>query len=186
MENYKNKIIAFFERYRRMPGYQELMALTGFKSKNAVYKLLNKLVEAGVLTKDARGKISLANFGTVPLLGLVEAGFPSPAEELELDRVSLDDELVKNRSASYLLQVKGDSMIEAGIHEGDLVLAERGAAAKPGDIVVAQVDGEHTLKYLRYKGAQAYLEPANKKYKPIYPTFDLKIEAVVRGVIRKY
>ena len=187
MEEYKNKILAFFERTRRMPGYKELMAITGFKSKNAVYKLINKLVEAGILNKDSGGKITLNRvLNEVPLLGLVEAGFPSPGEEAVLDTINLDDYLIKNKLSTYLLEVKGDSMIEAGIHEGDLVMAERGKVPKVGDIVIAQVDGDYTLKYYREKNRQAYLEPANKKYKPIYPTTDLKVEAVVKAVIRKY
>ena len=87
---------------------------------------------------------------------------------------------------SYLLEVKGDSMIDEGIHEGDLVIVERRNDAKDGDIVIAEVDGGFTMKFLRKKGDQIYLEPANKNYKPIYPEHDLKISAVVKGVIRKY
>lgn len=187
MEQHKQKIISFFQAHRRMPGYRELMALTGFRSKNAVYKLLNKLVEAGILEKDTQGKISLVrSVESVPLLGLVEAGFPTLAEEATLETLNLDEYLVKDRGATYLLEVKGDSMIDAGIQEGDLVLVEKGKQARVGDIVVAQVDGDYTLKYYRQKGAQVYLEPANKKYKNIYPTHDLQISAVVQAVIRKY
>ncbi len=187
LEDYKNKIIAFFEHHRRMPGYQELLKLTGFKSKNAIYKLINRLVEAGILSKDSRGKISLTHpVNEVPLLGLVEAGFPSPGEASLTDTLSLDDYLINNRSASYLLEVKGDSMIEAGIQEGDLVIVELGKTPRVGDIVVAQIDGEYTLKYFRQRGKQTYLEPANKNYQPLYPKIDLKIEAIVRGVVRKY
>jgi repressor LexA len=187
MDKHKQKIIDFFQEHRRMPGYKELLAITGFKSKNAVYKLLNKLVEVGVLEKSREGKISLARaVDEVPLLGLVEAGFPTMVEEAALDTLNLDNFLVQDRGATYLLEVKGDSMIDAGIQEGDLVLVEKGKAAKLGDIVIAQVDGDYTMKYYRQKGNQAYLEPANKKYKNIYPTTDLQISAVVRAVIRKY
>ena len=85
-----------------------------------------------------------------------------------------------------MLEVKGDSMIDAGIQEGDLVIAERGKEPKQGDIVIADVDGGWTMKYYRKKGGQVYLEPANKNYKPIYPTESLNIAAVVKGVVRKY
>jgi repressor LexA len=187
MDTYKDKIIAFYREHQRMPGYKELMAITRFKSKNAVYKLINKLAAAGVLVKDAAGRISLSHLLTqVPLLGYVEAGFPAVAEQELLDTLSVDDYLIKNKEASYLLKVKGDSMIEAGIHEGDLVLVERGRPSKVGDIVIAEVDGEYTMKYLRQKNGKFYLEPANKKYKPIYPTTDLQIAAIVKAVIRKY
>ena len=187
IDEHKNKIVRFYERHKRMPGYKELMDLTGFKSKNAVYKLINKLVELGVVKKDAQGRITLTrNMDEVPMLGLVEAGIPTVAEETELDTLDINTYLVEDRAGSYLLEVKGDSMIEEGIKEGDLVVAEKRTTAKEGEIVIAEVDGGWTMKYYRKKGNQVYLEPANKKYKPIYPEYDLKIAAVVKGVIRKY
>ena len=85
-----------------------------------------------------------------------------------------------------MLEVKGDSMIDAGIQEGDLVIAERGREPKPGNIVIAEVDGGWTMKYYRKKGSEVYLEPANKNYPLIYPKENMKIAAVVKGVIRKY
>lgn len=186
-EAHKEKILSFYNRHKRMPGYKELMQLTGFKSKNAVYKLINKLVDLGVLTKDAQGKIALARTASeVPLLGLVEAGIPTVADATELDTLDINAYLVEDRDSSYLLEVKGDSMIEEGIREGDLVIAEKKREPKPGDIVIAEVDGGWTMKFYRKKGTQVWLEPANKNYKPIYPEYDLKIAAIVRGVIRKY
>lgn len=170
-----------------MPSYAEIMALVGFKSKNAVYKLVNKLMEAGLIDKDDSGKLIPTNlFQEVKLLGLVEAGIPTVAEADTLDTLNLDNYLIKNREASYLLEVKGDSMIEEGIKEGDLVIVERRNDAKDGDIVVAEVDGGWTLKYFKKKGNQIYLQPANKKYGPIYPENDMRVAAVVKGVIRKY
>jgi len=185
--NYKNKIISFYKDHKRMPSYTEIMALVGFKSKNAVYKLVNKLVAEGVFAKDSSGRL-IPNklFGEVPLLGLVEAGFPTAAEESLSDMMSLDEYLIENKEATYLLEVKGDSMIDAGIHEGDLVIVERKGEPKDGDIVIADVDGGWTMKYFRKRGSTIYLEPANSKYKPIYPTESLNIAAIVKGVIRKY
>lgn len=184
---YKNKILAFYEKQKRMPSYAEIMSLLGFKSKNAVHKLINKLIDAGIVEKDSSGRLLPKNlFQEVKLLGLVEAGIPATADETDLDTLNLDSYLIKNRMASYLLEVKGDSMIDEGIHEGDLVIVERRNDAKDGDIVIAEVDGGFTMKFLRKKGNQVYLEPANKNYKTIYPQHDLKISAVVKGVIRKY
>jgi repressor LexA len=77
-------------------------------------------------------------------------------------------------------------MIEEGIKEGDLVIVEKRNDAKDGDIVIAEVDGGWTMKFFRKKGNTIFLEPANKNYKPIYPENDMKISAVVKGVIRKY
>jgi SOS regulatory protein LexA len=188
IDNYKNKIVGFYNRHKRMPGYKELMTLTGFKSKNAVYKLINKLVEMDVLSKDAEGRISFVRSqDEIPMLGLVEAGIPTVAEESVLDTLNLNAYLVEDRQSSYLLEVKGDSMIEAGICEGDLVVAEkRTGEPKIGDIVIAEVDGGWTMKYYRKKAGKVYLEPANKDFKNIYPEYDLKIAAVVKGVVRKY
>lgn len=170
-----------------MPGYKEIMDMVGFKSKNAVYKLINKLVDDGVVSKDSLGKLTPNKlFGEIPLVGLVEAGLPTSDTDALPDSISIEDYLVKAKDSTYLLEVKGDSMIDEGIKEGDLVLVERSSQAKDGDIVIAMIDGGYTMKYLRKKGKGFYLEPANSKYKPIYPTYDFKVEAVVRGVIRKY
>ena len=187
MNTYKDKIFGFYGRYKRMPNYQEIMDLVGFKSKNAVYKLINKLIDDGLVTKDSKGKLAPTRaFEEVPILGLVEAGFPTTAEEEVLETLSLDNYLIKHKESTYLLEVKGDSMIDEGIKEGDLVIVERRGDAKEGDIVIAEVDGGWTMKYYKKKGNQVYLMPANKNYKPIYPEYDLKIAAIVKGVIRKY
>lgn len=187
MDKYKNKIVSFYKNSKRMPSYAEIMSLLGFKSKNAVYKLVQKLVDEGVLSKDSTGRL-IPNklFGEVPVLGLVEAGFPSPAEEELVDTISLDDYLIENKESSYLLEVKGDSMIDAGIQEGDLVIAERTNSPKEGDIVIAEVDGGWTMKYFRKTDGKVWLEPANKNFKPIHPENDLRVAAVVKGVVRKY
>lgn len=171
-----------------MPSYQEIMGLVGFKSKNAVYKLVNKLVAEKILSKDTQGRLIPNKLtGEVPLLGLVEAGIPSVADESVLDTMSFDEYLIGDPTKTYVLEVKGDSMIEEGIHEGDLVVVERKSEPKDGDIVIAEVDGGWTMKFLRKKvGKPIFLEPANRNYKPIYPEHDLRIAAVVKGVIRKY
>ncbi len=120
------------------------------------------------------------------LLGIVEAGFPGAAEEDLADTLSLDELLIENKEASFMLRVKGDSMIDAGIREGDMVLVERGKEPQEGDIVIAEVDGGWTMKYYRKRGRLYFLEAANKKYKPIFPKEEMRITAVVRAVIRQY
>lgn len=186
-DSYKQKIFSFYQNKRRMPSYTEIMDLVGFKSKNAVFKLINKLVEEGVLSKDSQGRLSpLRLENEVPVLGLVEAGIPTTLDGMTLDTMSVDKYLIKDTEKTFLLEVKGDSMIDEGIMEGDLVIVERKHDAKDGDIVIAEVDGGWTMKFFRKKGNSIFLEPANKKYKPIYPEYDLKIAAVVKGVIRKY
>jgi SOS regulatory protein LexA len=186
MNDYKDKILSFYQEHRRMPVYTEVMSLLGFKSKNAVHKLFNKLIDEGILSKDKKGHV-IPNklFDEVPMVGLVEAGFPTTADILT-DSINIEDYLIENKQSTYLLEVKGDSMIDEGIREGDLVIAERKNDAKDGEIVIAYVDGGWTMKYLKKKEGKTWLEPANKNFKPIYPKEELQVAAVVKGVIRKY
>lgn len=178
----------FIRREGRMPGYQEMLDLFDYSSKNAVHGLLLRLQEAGYVIKGGGGKVAPTSklTGTIRVLGAVQAGFPSPAEEELVDVLSLDEFLVRRPEATFMLTVSGDSMIDAGIQPGDLVLVERGRTPKSGDIVVAQVDGEWTLKYYAKDRDGVRLEPANKKYRTIRPKQTLNLGGVVRGVVRKY
>ena len=183
----RRKILDFYRSNYRMPSYAEIMDITGLRSKDSVFKLVGRLSRDGYLRKDRRGRILPTSvLGEIKILGLVEAGIPSVAEEESIDTIALDEYLIKDRDSSYLLRVKGDSMKDAGIIEGDLVIAERADSAKEGEIVIAEVDGGWTMKYLRMKKGQPYLEPANDAFEPIYPTDSFAISAVVRGVVRKY
>jgi SOS regulatory protein LexA len=180
-------IIQFYRRQQRMPSLGELQRLCGFNSRTAAEKVAGRLVTLGLLAKDKTGRLlPTAAFSAVRVLGAVEAGFPSPAEEELRDTIDLDEFLIRNKEATYMLKVTGDSMIGAGILPGDMVLVERGLEAKDGDIVIAQIDYAWTMKYLRKRGRKVYLEAANKKYQPLVPQEELKIAAVVIGVIRKY
>ena len=133
------------------------------------------------------GKLSPHNpQAAIGVLGSVEAGFPSPAEEELVDTLSLDDLLIQNREATFLLKVSGDSMSGAGILPGDMVIIDKGLTPKSGDIVIAQVDGEWTMKFLRKRKDDVVLVPANPKYQPIRPKNELKISGVVTAVVRKY
>ncbi len=120
-------------------------------------------------------------------IGTIEAGFPSPAEEELLDTMTLDEWLIKRREATYMLEVKGLSMMNAGILPGDTALVERGRDPKHGDIVIACVDGKWTMKYYHILAdKKIVLVPANPKFTPIYPQEELRIEAIVTAIIRKY
>jgi repressor LexA len=171
-----------------MPTYSELGRLLGFSSKNAVYKIVQKLKEQKVLSQDSSGRLIPEKlFGELRVLGLVEAGFPSPAEEELADTITLDEWLIENKEATYMLKVKGESMRDAGVMPGDLVVVERTLKYKVGDIVIAEVDGKWTMKYLRReKNGRFYLEAANPDYEDIHPSESLKVAAVVKGVVRKY
>ena len=186
-EERKQHVIAFYHRHKRMPSYSEIMRITGYRSKNAVHYFVDWLIGEGVVGKDKRGRLIPRSLSRdICFVGLVQAGFPSPAEEELVDTMSLDDYLIENREATYLMRATGDSMIDAGIVDGDMLLVERTDKAKPGAIVIAFVDGARTIKYLRERGGRYYLEPANKKYKPIVPREELRIEAILKGVVRKY
>ncbi len=187
LSEYKNKLANFHSSSNRMPTYTEMMKLFDFKSKNAVARLVEKLVDAGIVDKDPLGRlVPTDSFSDVPLLGLVKAGFPSPSEEVLETTINLNNFLIQKKEKTYILEVDGDSMIDAHIADGDMVVAERTENARDGQIVIAEVDGEYTMKYFRKLGARIWLEPANKDFSNIYPENDLKICAVVKGVIRKY
>ena len=176
----------FYLREGRMPSYSEMAEIFGFNSKNAVFKVVNKLVNSGLLKKDKKGRVSLRESPlSIGVLGYVEAGFPSPAEEELLDKISLERFLIKNPNSTFMLKISGDSMIEAGILPGDFVLVDRSLKPKNGDIVIARVDGDWTVKYLRKKDNRLILVPANKNYKTIVPEEELYIAGVVIGVVRK-
>jgi repressor LexA len=185
--SYQKTLTSFYASHKRMPSYSEMLTLFGFKSKNAVYRLVQKLLDAGVVAKDKLGRlVPTTLFNEIPLIGSVKAGFPAQAEEVR-DSVSLEDMLVgEKRAETYLFEVDGESMIDAHIADGDMVLVERTNQAKDGDIVIAEIDGEHTMKYLRKQGSKTWLEPANKAFKPLYPTTSLTIAGIVKAVIRKY
>jgi repressor LexA len=186
----KQKISTFYREYRRMPSYQEMCYLFGFASKKASFTLAQKLISAGFLKKDERGRLSPQQLlSEIPFLGSIKAGFPTAAEEQLYETMSFDRYLVDRPEKSFVLKVSGDSMIEAGIYPGDLVIIEKldiSREPKEGSIVVAQVDNEWTLKYFQIKNGQACLVPANPKYPIIYPEESLSIWGVVTSVIRKY
>jgi SOS regulatory protein LexA len=182
------RVIARFLRHKgRMPSFSEIGELCSLRSKNAVYKLIGQLEDRGVLKRDDKGRLVPKSIAyPLRVLGAVEAGFPSPAEEELADTLSLDRLLIKNPDATFLLKVEGDSMSGAGILPGDMVIVDKGKQPKSGDIVIAEVDGQWTMKYLRKRGESVLLVPANPRYKPVKPATELKIAGVVTAVVRTY
>ncbi|NLN38040.1 MAG: repressor LexA [Smithella sp.] len=177
----------FYRTHRRMPSYAEMMDLFGVRSKSVVSYWIDKLVAGGILEKDTQGYLRLSglSFG-IPLVGNVAAGLPVSAEESAHDMLSMDEYLVGKPESSFLLRVTGDSMTGAGIMEGDLVVVERGREPKNGDIVLAEVDGQWTMKYFRRQGTEVLLEAANPAYRAICPREELKIGGVITASVRKY
>ena len=177
----------FFRLEGRAPSYAEMLTLFGYRSKNAVHGLLIRLEQAGYVRK-SRGKLALTGrlTGTVKLLGTVQAGFPSPAGEDQTATINLDEFLVQRPEAAYMLTVSDDSMADAGIQPGDLVLVEKGPPPRPRDIVVVQANDEWIIRYFDPDDQGMRLTPANAGYKAIQPKRSLIIGGVVRAVIRKY
>ena len=117
----------------------------------------------------------------------ISAGFPSPADDFKETRISLDRELVKNKEATFYARVSGDSMVGAGLDDGDLLVIDRSLNPKNGKIAVCLVDGEFTVKRIKKEKKKLYLMPENKKYKPIElkEENELIIWGIVEYVIKK-
>ena len=117
----------------------------------------------------------------------ISAGFPSPADDFKEIRISLDKELVKNKDATFYARVSGESMIGAGLDDGDLLVIDRSLSPENGKIAVCLVDGEFTVKRIKKEKNKLYLMPENKKYKPIElkEENELIIWGVVEYVIKK-
>ena len=178
----------YIRHHGRAPTLEELCGLFQVRSKNTASLMAKGFVRAGVLTRTATGRLVAPpqrESSTLRLLGSVAAGFPSPAEEALLDTMTLDEYLITRPTATFMLRVEGDSMIDAGILPGDVVLVERGRIARNGDIVIACIDGAWTMKYFYKDAAGVRLEAANKNYATLRPKQKLAVEGVVSSVIRK-
>ena len=117
----------------------------------------------------------------------ISAGFPSPADDFKETRISLDRELVKNKEATFYARVSGDSMVGAGLDDGDLLVIDRSLNPENGKIAVCLIDGEFTVKRIKKEKNKLYLTPENNKYKPIElkEENELIIWGVVEYVIKK-
>jgi repressor LexA len=172
----------------RPPSRPELARLLGIASTNGVFKHLDALAKKGAieLTPNAARGIRLVEPAGLPLVGRVAAGSPILAIENMLGRYPVDPDLFNPR-ADYLLQVSGLSMRDEGILDGDWLVVHRTAEAKNGEIVVARVGEEVTVKRLKVRGHKAELIPANPDYKTLHLDLTrerLAIEGVAVGVIR--
>jgi repressor LexA len=164
------KVRSFYKVHKRMPTITELMKLAGLASRSSAFYVAEQLIKAGIVEKDKTGKlIPAAGLYAAPLLGHIRAGFAAPAEEELADTITVGEYLMPHPDSSYLLKVEGDSMIDAGIQEGDMVIFERTKEVKVNDIVVALTEDGYTLKFLRRKNGRLCLEAANEKYPDIHP-----------------
>ncbi len=177
----------YYSQHRALPSYSSIGQLLGLKSKSSVAAMVARLKLAGYLdTTPDRRLAPTKKFFERPLAeSPVQAGMPNPVDDGQGDALTIDDYLIDRPSQTVLIRVRGDSMIDAGILEGDLVVVEKTASAKRGDIVVAIVDGQFTLKRLDLERGRFILCPENKAYPIIRPEAALEIFGVMVGLVRK-
>ena len=184
---YLGRLQDYYAKHRVLPSYARIGALVGLNSKASVAEMVLRLKGEGFLqsTPDKRLKPG-KRFFERPVAESVRAGMPSPAADTAPETLAIDAHLVANPSRTLLIKVKGDSMIDAGILDGDTVVVEKRASADIGDIVVAIIDNEFTLKRLARDKGRIVLRPENKAYPVIRPKDDLEIFGVVVGQFRSY
>lgn len=186
----------YIQKYGSSPTLQEIADALGLSSLATVHEHLQALVKKGVIKRyegAVRGieildqKISNALEGIeVPLVGYIAAGQPLEAIENPTETITISPNLVSGRKRTFVLQVKGSSMIEDGILDGDYVVVEQTDTADNGQIVVALLEnGLATLKRFYKESNRFRLEPANAQMEPIFAT-KVQIQGIVRGVIRRY
>lgn len=177
------------------PTYQELANILNIKSKYAILKHIDSLVAKGYLEKDSSARAlrivhpdfqpATNNNYEVPLVGRVAAGYPILAQENVERYISIPRAMIKSEGRYFALKVQGDSMINAGILENDLVIVHSANTAYSKDIIVALVEDEVTVKRLMKENGGTYLKAENQNYPDIYPAGDWSIQGKVVGLIRE-
>jgi repressor LexA len=185
--SYLSSLQDYYAQHRALPSYASIGQLLGLKSKSSVAAMVARLKLAGYIdsTPDKRLAPTKRFFERALAESPVHAGLPNPIDDGEADALPIDDYLIEHPSQTVLVRVKGDSMVDAGILDGDLVVVEKAAAAKRGDIVIAIVDGQFTLKRLELDRGAFVLKPENKAYPVIRPEGTLEIFGVMTGLVRK-
>lgn len=174
----------FYRKNRRLPSYSEMLKIFNVASKRTIYEYIQQLIDEGFIKRVNKKLSPTKRFFALPVLGMIQAGFPILAQQSR-SYLTLDEYFIEKPDNSFLLKVHGDSMINVGIFEGDLVVIEQKGDFKAGDIVLAEIDNEWTLKILKKEKGRTYLEAANPMYPPFYPKRELKIHGIVRAVMRK-
>jgi len=199
----QSEILAFIKSHIEdngyAPSYREIAEAFGLSSPATVYQHVQSLIDKGHLKTGDDGEARsieivdqvLSNIQhltsiLLPLSGLITAGEPIEAIE-QREAIAVPSDFVIDQANSYVLRVKGRSMIEDGIFDGDYVIIERNPSPKNGDIVVALLDNAYaTLKRFYREANRIRLQPANSTMQPIFVDGDINIQGVVRGVIRKF
>lgn len=200
----EREVLEFLAQFQRQYGYsptlREISDATGHKSNSTVHSLIKSLVDKGYVQKvdgntrvlkivDQNVKFSLKGSSAsieLPLMGYIAAGMPLEPHSDPNATFQVSASMISGKKTAYVLQVKGNSMIEDGILDGDFVVIERADTAVNGDIVVALVDNNlATLKRFYNENGKVVLKPANAEMQPIYPN-SLTIQGKAVGIVRKF
>lgn len=183
-------IAGFMEDKGFAPSIREICSQFKIKSTKAVHAHLKTLEEKGYIKRDSNAR-SIEILGrkkvvNLPLVGAVAAGTPILAVENIEDTIPVAWDMARNMRDGFILRVKGDSMIDAGINEGDMIIVKPQPQADNGDIVVAMIDDEATVKKYFRRSDHVILRPYNSRYQPIRVSRNFRIVGKVMGLIRRY
>lgn len=190
-------ISSYMEEHGFAPSYREIAKHFGLSSPSTAHQHVEALIEKGYISRSDDGEArslelidqrndTETSVMMLPLMGLITAGEPIEAVE-DKETIAVPASFVVNEANSYVLKVKGRSMIEDGIFDGDYVIIERNPSPKNGDIVVALLNNAYaTLKRFYREANHIRLQPANKTMQPIIVEGDINIQGIVRGVIRQF
>ena len=200
----EREVLEFLAQFQKQYGYSptlsEISHATAHKSNSTVHTIIRALVEKGYVQKvdgntrvlkiidekAASGLLGQQPSIELPLMGFIAAGSPLEPHTDPNATFQVSASMISGKKTAYVLQVKGESMIEDGILDGDYVVIEKSEIASNGDIVVALVDDNlATLKKFYKEGERVVLKPANSAMEPIYPN-QLKIQGIAVGVVRKF
>ncbi len=200
----ERELLEFLAQHQKQYGYsptlREMAAATGHRSVSTIHTIIRNLVDKGYVRKgdgNARileivdHKVASSMLGTslsieLPLMGFIAAGRPLEPHTDPNATFQISASIISGAKTAYVLQVKGESMIEDGILDGDFVVIEKVQEANNGEIVVALVDDNlATLKRFYKENGKVVLKPANAKMEPIYPQ-SLRIQGKVVGLVRKF
>lgn len=182
----------------RTPSVRELMTALGYKSPRSAALIIEELIEKGILKKRSNGTLQLikdvdsdsthARTVNVPLVGTVACGMPILAYENNEALIPVSVELARPGFQYFLLRAEGDSMDEAGINDGDIVLVRQQTTAENGDLVVALIDDEATIKEFHRRENIVILRPksSNKSHQPIILTDNIQVQGIVVATISDF
>ena len=188
-------LVDYYNKNNVYPTFDEMRDFLKIKSKSGIHKLLSSLEEKGYVNRLPHKARALSinssvneNEKNLPFLGRIAAGNPIEAITGSFEQISVPNYLINNKDEHFSLEVSGDSMVDAGIFDGDIVIIRKTEAANSGDIIVALIDqNEVTLKRFRSFKNSIALEPANKNYKiRLFGEDRVKIQGKLVGLIRKF